>query len=137
MFQKGLPAYHGENTIAELEHKPLGDGSYIIYVNGQYRNTETPIGRLMHDFYCTKSEDILYPVLRERVSHLKDTEGGRAEMCRIMDNIVTEEKIELAKNEIAYGELSLSQIARIFELPISFVQELAKNVKVDAPAGIV
>ena len=32
---------------------------------GQYRNLSTPIGKLMHDFYCTKAEDILYPVLRE------------------------------------------------------------------------
>ena len=132
MFNKGLPAYHSENTIAELNHTPLGDGSYIIYVNGQYRNLETPIGRLIHDFYCKKSTDILNPILRERVSHLKDTEGGQAEMCQIMDNIITEEKIDMAKNEIAYGELTLSQIARAFELPIAFVQELAKNVKTDA-----
>ena len=130
-FSKGLPAYHANYTIEELDHAPLGDGSHIIYVNGEYRNTDTPIGKLMHDFSCKNAADILNPVLRERVRILKETEGGREEVCQIMENRINEEKIELAKNEIAYGELTLPQIARAFGLPLAFVQELAKNVHPD------
>ena len=85
----------------------------------------------MHDFSCRKAEDILNPILRERVRILKETEGGREEVCQIMENLINEEKMELAKKAIAYGELTLSQIARTFELPLAFVQELAKNVHED------
>ena len=35
------------NKIDELENAPLGDGGYIIYINGQYRNVDTPIGKLI------------------------------------------------------------------------------------------
>ena len=57
-------------------------------------------------------------------------------MCQIMDNMITEEKIEMAKNEILIGELTLPQIARAFQLPLAFVQELAKSVKADAVAAM-
>ncbi|MBQ9262852.1 MAG: PD-(D/E)XK nuclease family transposase [Clostridia bacterium] len=126
MFGKGLPAYHACNTIAELENTPLGDGGYIVYVNGQYRNTDTPIGKLMHDFFCVNADEILNPLLKDRVKYLKETEGGRNEMCQIMENRINEEKIELAKKEIALGELTLAQIARALQLPLPFVEELAR-----------
>lgn len=126
VFGKGFPLYHAEYKIAELENRPLGDGTQIIYVNGQYRNTKTPIGKLMHDFACKKADDIMSPILRERVRVLKETEGGRQEVCQIMENRINEEKIELAKDAIKKGDLSLDQIACVLKLPLAFVEELAK-----------
>ncbi len=38
-----------ENTIAELGDTPFQDGGHIIYVNGEFRDLATPVGRLMHD----------------------------------------------------------------------------------------
>ena len=110
----------------ELENRPLGDGGNIIYVNGQYRNVETLIGQLMHDFSCVDASEIINPLLRERVHYLKETEGGREEMCQIMENRINEEKIELAKKAIARGKLSLEEIAETLSLPLAFVQELAR-----------
>ena len=43
------------------------------------------------------ASEIINPLLRERVHYLKETEGGREEMCQIMENRINEEKIELAK----------------------------------------
>ena len=126
MFGKGLPAYHACNKIDELGNVPLGDGSYIVYINGQYRNVDTPIGKLMHDFFCVNADDILNPLLKERVKYLKETEGGRKEMCEIMENRVNEEKIELAKRAIQRGKLSLADIAETIGLPLAFVEELAR-----------
>lgn len=126
MFGKGLPAYHASNKIDELENAPLGDGGYIVYVNGQYRNTDTPIGRLMHDFFCVNADEILNPLLKDRVKYLKETEGGRSEMCKIMENRLNEEKIELAKRAIQRGKLSLADIAETIGLPLAFVEELAR-----------
>ncbi len=127
MFRRGLPCYHAENRIAELNNAPLKDGGHIIYVNGEYRDPETPIGQLMHDFFCVNPDDIINPVLKERVRYLKQTEGGRDEMCKIMENMINEEKIELAKEAIKKGSFTLEQIADILNLPLEFVQELSRQ----------
>ena len=50
----------------------FGDGLHILYVNGEYQDVETPVGRLMHDFYCTKSEDMYSKVLADEVKYLKE-----------------------------------------------------------------
>lgn len=51
-------------------------------------------------------------------------------MCEIMENLmetrIKEEKIELAKKAIALGELTLAQIAKTLQLPLAFVEELAR-----------
>lgn len=127
VFGRGLPIYHAEYKVAELGDRPLCDGSHIIYVNGAYRDTRDQIGRLMHDFSCTKAEEILNPILRERVRVLKETEGGRQEVCQIMENRINEEKIELAKNAIKKGKLTPEEIAEVLDLPAAFVAELAKT----------
>ena len=127
MFGRGLPSYHAENRVVELDNAPLHDGGHIIYVNGEFRDTTTPIGQLMHDFFCADPEDIIDPVLRDRVRYLKQTEGGRDEMCKIMENMINEEKIELAKDAIKKGSLTLEQIAETLKLPLAFVQELARQ----------
>ena len=80
----------------------------------------------MHDFFCDKANDIINPVLRERVRYLKETEGGRKEMCEIMENLINEEKIELANIAIAKGNLSVEEIADVLDLPLSLVRELAQ-----------
>ncbi len=129
MFAKGLPVYHACNTVKELEYEPLGDGGYIVYVNGQYRNIDTPIGRLMHDFFCVSADEILNPLLKERVHYLKETEGGNQKMCKIMENYVEdrmqEEKLDQAKRAIQRGKLSLADIAETLGLPLGVVKELA------------
>ena len=43
-----------------------------------------------------------------------------------LESRIKEEKIALAKKEIALGELTLAQIARTLQLPLAFVEELAK-----------
>lgn len=126
-FGAGLPIYHAENKVAELGDAPLGDGSHIIYVNGTYRNTETPIGQLIHDFSCKDPNDIMNKVLRDRVSFLKNTEGGRDRVCQIMEKRIDEEKIELAKRALETGKYTPEEVSFLYELPIAFVEELARK----------
>ena len=131
-FKRGLPIYHAENTIRELEHEPLGDGGHILYVNGEYQNTDTPVGQLMHDFFCENSEDMINPLLKERVYYLKETEGGRNHMCKIMDDLtkdrINEDKIDSAKKAIAQGKLNADEISEILGLPIEVIKELESEV---------
>jgi len=125
-FGAGLPLYHAENKVEELDNQPLGDASHIIYVNGTYNDTDNLIGSLMHDFSCKNAKDMINPILRERVRVLKETEGGREEVCQIMENLINEEKIELAKEAIKKGK-PVEEIADILNLPLAFVEELARS----------
>ena len=128
-FNHGLPVYHVENKIAELNDKPFCDGGHIIYVNGGYRNLSTPIGQLMHDFACVQAKDILNPVLRERVRYLKESEGGTIEMCELVEEYAEKKamrvKLKSAKNLLENTNLSLEEIAKYVELPLATVEELA------------
>ena len=130
-FGKGLPMYHIENKITELCDALFQDGGHIIYVNGEYRNLATPIGQLMHDFSCTQASDILNPVLQERVRYLKESKGGNAEMCELVEEYAEKKakmkKIEIAKNFINNTNLSLEEIAKCVELPLATVKELSQG----------
>ena len=57
---------------------------HIVYVNGQFRDLNHPVGRLMHDMNCTNAADILNPLLAQEVRYLK--------MC-IRDSLKTLRKI--------------------------------------------
>ena len=132
-FKKKKPVYHAENKITELDNAPLGDGSCILYVNGAYRNLETPIGRLMQDFSCTDSSGIINPVLKKRFRQLKEEEGGHRSMCKLMEDlindVVKDRDIDMAKKLIALGKLPLEDIAEAYDLPLSTVEELAASMK--------
>ncbi len=140
-FKKMEPVYHAENRISELGYAPLCDGSCILYVNGSYRNLETPIGRLMHDFSCTDSSGIINPLLKERIKYLKEEEGGHRSMCKLMDDLINDvvtdavkdRNLDMAKDLIALGKLSLEDISKASKLPLSTVEELAASMK-KAPA---
>lgn len=138
-FGAGLPLYHVERTIPELNHTVFGDGAHIIYVNGEFRDLENPIGRLMHDMNCTDADEMLNPLLAEEVRYLKETEGGRVQMCRAFEEIAfeaakeaaekaTHEKaIDTALKMIALGQMSLETIAQCVDLPLDEVKELAQK----------
>ena len=66
---EGIPLYHIRRTIEETG-KPFGDESTIIYVNGECRDN-TPLGRLMHDFFCTSADDMYNRVLADRMRFFK------------------------------------------------------------------
>ena len=93
-YDAGLPAYHIDRTIRELNHRSFEDESHIVYVNGTFQDTGHPIGRLMHDFQCTDADDMLNEVLAREVRYLKETEEGRTSMCEMMENILEKSRAE-------------------------------------------
>ena len=74
---QGLPMYHIERIVRETGAL-FNDGSHIIYVNGSYKNDDDPVGRLM----------------QKPVRHFKETEGGRSQMCKAMEERLDRERIE-------------------------------------------
>lgn len=116
VFGKGKPLYKIHRYFDDTM-EPFDDGNHIIYVNGAYKNDETPIGRLMHDFRCTSSIDMFYKELRESVYYYKETEGGRAIMCEAMENYGNKKQaealIQMGKNLNLTEDQIISNIVSI------------------------
>lgn len=79
------PILHIKRTVRETS-RDYNDKSEIIYINARMKEN-TDLGRLMHDFHCTKAEDMYSKVLAERVRVLKETQEGVEIMCKEMDKI--------------------------------------------------
>ncbi len=90
-MKMGLPLYHVERTVQE-SGALFGDGAHIIYVNGSYKNDSGPVGKLIHDFRCTSAVDMFYQELAKSVRHFKETEGGRSQMSKTMEERINREK---------------------------------------------
>ena len=95
-YGKGLSLYSFDRYCPEIDSN-LEDGSHIIYVNGEYRG-EDDIGYLMHDFNCTKPEEMHYTELAERVAYIKNTKAGEKKMSDIFE-LVKEEGREEGRAE--------------------------------------
>ena len=136
-FSAGLPLYHVERTIPELNHTVFGDGAHIIYVNAKYRD-DTEFGHLMHDLHCKRAQDMYSQVLAKRVQELKETQKGVKIMSHELEKLYNEgiEKGEMVKaKEITHslGEMGMpaEKIAQAVKMSVSVVQEwLNENVKV-------
>lgn len=111
-MKMGLPMYHVERTVQEAGIS-FGDGSHIIYVNGNYKDDNDPVGRLMHDFRCTSAVDMFYQELAKSVRHFKETEGGQNQVCKAMEERIDKERIEtlfdVVKNLMEAMKMSAEQ----------------------------
>ena len=140
-FGAGLPLYHVERKITELKNAEFRDGAHIIYVNGEFRDLEHPVGRLMHDMNCTDANEMLNPLLAEEVRYLKETKGGRTQMCRAFEEVAYEAakkaedktKRETALNLIALNQMSIEMIAKCVGLPVEEVRALAEKKPASGP----
>ena len=99
-------------------------------------DTIAPLGKLMHDFKCSQPQDMYYKDLADQADKLKNTEGGREEMCKIMEEIGAErerqERYQIAIRLIKMALLSVEDIAKATDLSIEDVQALAAMVKATA-----
>ena len=121
ILKAGLPIYHIERTIQETG-MPFGDGAHIIYVNSQIKD-DTKLGRLMQDFTCTNPDDMNYPVLAQRVRYFKEDTKGVATMCRAMEEMRKDERIECALEMLADG-MPYEKVAKYSKLTIEEVKAL-------------
>ena len=86
----------------------------------------------MHDFNCKDAKDMVNPLLAEEVRYLKETEGGRSQMSRILEEMRNEvaekEKVSTALKMLAKG-YEAEEIAEITGLSLEEVMKLADNQK--------
>ena len=125
---KGQPLYLIGRTI-EGDGASFDDGSHIVYVNGSMVDTETPLGRLMHDFQCVQPEEMYYPVLAERAGVFKNTEKGEIYMSSKWEQFVQEISKEAMERGMERGAENayLSSIRAMME-KLSVTAEKAMDV---------
>ena len=123
---KGLPLYPIERCFLGTGER-FEDGSHILYVNGAYRS-DTPIGKLMHDFSCTDAADMYYGTLADRVRFFKESKEGIEIMCRAMEDMrnqtLKEGMKEVALRMLAAGKYALEEIVNISGLSLEEVKQL-------------
>ena len=103
--------------------KSFEDGEHILYVNGEYRG-ESDIGKLMHDFNCTKADDMNFELMANRTRYLKENPKGVSEMCKIMEDMRNESLKEVALRMLSAGKYALEEIANISGLSLDEVKKL-------------
>ena len=127
----GLPLYHIDRVIRE-NGKSFHDGSHIIYVNGSYKNDEDPVGRLMHDFGCRRASDMFYTELANQVKYYKETEGGREIMCKAVDDLAENRRLdslaECIKNLMETMTLTLEEAMNALKVTEADRKVLSKRL---------
>ena len=119
---KNLPIYHIDRVIRETGEL-FGDESHIIYVNGE--NTDnSPLGILMQDFKCTNPAEMKYKQLAKRASYFKENKKGVATMCKLLEDMRKEERINIAKTMLKLNKLSIEEVAQCSNLTIQEVKDI-------------
>jgi hypothetical protein len=133
---EGFPLYHVERVVTE-NNKFFEDGSHIIYVNGAYKNDDTPIGKLVHDFGCVRSADMYCDTLKKQVHYFKETEGGREIVCQIVEEFADEraevKRIDTlsdsVKNLMDTMKWSADQAMRALKIPMDDQAVILKRLQ--------
>lgn len=123
--------YHMDRVIAETGQLIL-DEAHIIYVNASYHD-DSPLGKLMQDFQCKNPDDMHYDLLADQTRYYKESEEGEKEMCRIMEELIENERMEDRKESalilLKMGKFSNVDIAEGLQLSIDVVNELEKELE--------
>ena len=132
VLQKSLPLCSFERKCDE-DNMAFGDGSHIIYVNSKCQD-DTPLGRLMQDFYCKNPADLHYKEFAERMEFLKYAKEAEAMVDPIEEYAekrvkeatkkAEQERAAMVKGMLAEG-LSVEATMRISKLPLDEVRRLA------------
>ncbi len=101
---EGWSIYQIERCILK-NGKRFNDGSHIIYVNGTYQD-ESPLEKLMQDFFCTDPSDMNYGILADRVRFFKEI---------------------VAKEMLSDGVLLIEKIAKYSKLSVEEVKKLGRG----------
>ena len=98
-------------------------------------NDSDPVGKLMHDFRCISAVDMFYQELATSVRHFKETEGGRSQMSKAMEERINREKdkeridcsYECIKNLMEAMKMTAEQAMSILKIPDGDKAALSKR----------
>ena len=129
-FGKGKAVYPIERmNLATGE--PFHDGEHILYINGAYENKEdtSDLAKLIHDFRCSKAEDMLLPPLADRTRYFKETPEGVDYMCKAMEDRINERMVGVAVRLLQRGRDTIEEIAELTGLSVNQVKEIQEQLK--------
>ena len=124
----GLPLYTIDRVISETG-KLFGDRQHIVYVNGEHRNSDTALGRLVLDLFCRNVEDMYNATLAERVRHFKEDKKEVSRMSEFSEMIIRDQQKTIAQRMIEGGKVALRDIAEYTGLSVSTVRRMAKKLE--------
>ena len=113
--------------INETLNEPFEDGTYILYVNGEY-DGDSDIGKLMHDFRCADADQMHFEQLADKTRYLKQTQKGVDAMCAIMEELRNESRIEgmviILMDMVKEGTLTIQEAAaKVNMTEMDFIKE--------------
>ena len=100
-----------------------------MYVNGDHRDAVTALGKLVHDIFCEKPDDMYNAALAERVRHFKEDEEGVKEVSEVMEKIRLATVKDIAQRMLDAGEIAITKIAEYTGLSVSTVRRMAKKME--------
>ena len=129
-FGKGKAVYPIERmNLATGE--PFGDGEHILYINGAYenKNDNSDLAKLIHDFRCSKADEMLLQPLADRTRYFKETPEGVEYMCKAMEDRINERVKIIVLKMLADGNPSKEQIAAFTDLTVEQVESIETEFK--------
>ena len=102
VMKRGQEVYEYDR-IEKVSGEYLGDGTHIIYVNGETRS-DSEIGKLVHDLLCRNEDEMHFEILKKRVSQFKNSEEGRQIMCKAVEEYGDRRAAEAAAEAAARGK---------------------------------
>lgn len=111
--------------------EPFHDGEHILYINGAYENKDdtSDLAKLIHDFRCSKADDMLLQPLADRTRYFKETPEGVEYMCKAMEDRINDRVKIIVLKMLADGNLSNEQIAAFTDLTVEQVESIAEEYK--------
>lgn len=134
VFKKNKPI-HTIERIDLTTGNSFNDGEHIIYVNGAYNNENdtSDLAKLIHDFRCSKGEDMLLAPFADKTRFFKETQEGVEHMCKVMEDRVNDERIRqqnsIAANLLRIGTLTMEQIAGATGLTLDEVNKIKASLE--------
>ena len=110
-FGRGKPVYPVER-INLAAGSFFEDGEHILYVDGEYRG-DSDLGRLMHDFNCTRADDMEFELMAERTRYLKENPEGVRQMCKVMEDMRNETWNEATERVILQSIQNLMETMKL------------------------
>lgn len=80
----------------------------------------------MHDFSSSNPDNMHYKILADKTRYFKEDEKEIAEMCKIVEDLIDNEKKESALRMLEDGKLPLEKIAKYAGLTLEQVKELSQ-----------
>ena len=121
----------------------MNSGGLLLFLN-YYKDVTTDLGRLIHDFGCSRAQDMLCEPISDITRKLKSSGKGRNQMCKAVEKYGlrqeqkgleqgleqgrSEERLRTIKEFIKNKMLSFEQISEAFKIPIEEVSEIASQM---------